>query len=261
MFAGHVGAALAIGRAERRVNVGAFVFAAVLLDVVLWLLVLLGWESVTIPANFASTHQPEFVFPYSHGLLASIAWSALAGVAIFIWYPHLKEGKSRAAGLVAHGSLLALASRCARPCTRVAGRGRRFMKVGLGLWHSMPVALAVEALMPWLASTFSCPALVCRACKEALAHGTFSSHPRLHRGWNDHRTTSALGRRYGCEFIGHRRCGMRACRVDRKGFHMKDEPDPSTERTRNRLHCCCPLMSNVIHCVKWKSLNSESAQA
>ena len=47
MFAGHVGAAMAIGRAERRVNVGVLIFAAVFLDVVLWLLVLLGWESVT----------------------------------------------------------------------------------------------------------------------------------------------------------------------------------------------------------------------
>lgn len=28
MFAGHIGVALAIGRAERRVNVGVFVFAA-----------------------------------------------------------------------------------------------------------------------------------------------------------------------------------------------------------------------------------------
>ena len=35
MFAGHAGAAMAIGRAERRVNVGLFVTAALLLDIVL----------------------------------------------------------------------------------------------------------------------------------------------------------------------------------------------------------------------------------
>ena len=62
MFAGHLGAALAIGRTERRVNVGVFVAAAFLLDVVLWLFVLLGWESVFIPPNFADTHQPELLF-------------------------------------------------------------------------------------------------------------------------------------------------------------------------------------------------------
>ena len=43
MFAGHVGAALAIGRAERRVNVGVFIAAALFLDALLWLFVLVGW--------------------------------------------------------------------------------------------------------------------------------------------------------------------------------------------------------------------------
>jgi hypothetical protein len=147
MFAGHVGVALAIGRAERRVNVGVFVFAALLLDIILWFFVLLGWESVTIPVNFASSHQPEFVFPYSHGLLASIAWSALAGAAIFIGYPRLKKRKLRAAAFVgtavfSHWLLDALVH---VPELPLAGAGS--MKVGLGLWQSMPVALVVEAFI------------------------------------------------------------------------------------------------------------------
>ena len=147
MFAGHVGAALAIGRAETRVNVGAFIFAALFLDFVLWLFVLLGWESVTIPANFANTHQSEFVFPYSHGLLASMVWSALAGVATFLWYPRLKQAKMRAAVLVAaavfsHWLLDALVH---APELPIAGPSST--KVGLGLWHAMPVALAIEAFI------------------------------------------------------------------------------------------------------------------
>ena len=72
MLAGHVGAALALARAERRVNPGVFVAAALLADLLLWALVLAGAESVSIPADFARTRQPEFVFPWSHGLLASL---------------------------------------------------------------------------------------------------------------------------------------------------------------------------------------------
>lgn len=147
MFAGHVGAALAIGRAERRINVGAFVFAALLLDALLWLFVLLGWESVAIPANFAVTHQPEFVFPYAHGLLAGIAWSALGGAAIFIWTPRLKQERLRAAALIgaavfSHWLLDALVH---APELPLAGAGS--MKIGLGLWQNMPLALAAEAFI------------------------------------------------------------------------------------------------------------------
>lgn len=147
MFAGHVGAALAIGRAERRVNVGVFVAAALLLDIILWALILLGRESVTIPANFAITHQAEFVFPWSHGLLASVAWSALAALAAWIAYPRLGSARGRAALLVAaavfsHWLLDALVHRPELPVT-----GGASYKVGLGLWNSLPLALAVEALL------------------------------------------------------------------------------------------------------------------
>jgi hypothetical protein len=147
MFAGHVGAGLAIGSAERRINIGVFVFAAVLLDFVLWLFVLLGWESVTIPANFAGTHQPEFVFPYSHGLLAGIAWSALASIAAFFYYRRMEKARFRVAALVvaavfSHWLLDALVHAPELPIA-----GARSVKVGLGLWQSMPVALTAEAFI------------------------------------------------------------------------------------------------------------------
>lgn len=145
MFAGHVGAALAIGCAERRINVGVFVLAAVLLDFVLWLMVLLGWESVVIPSDFVHTHQPEFDFPYSHGLLAAIGWSALAGAATFFACARLQQAKARAAALVAlavfsHWLLDALVHAPEMP---LAGSGS--LKLGLGLWDTMPMALLIEA--------------------------------------------------------------------------------------------------------------------
>jgi hypothetical protein len=144
MFAGHIGAALAIGRAEREVNVGVFIAAALLLDFLLWLFVLLGWETVVIPADFAGRHQPEFAFPYSHGLLASVAWSAVAGVLALILCSRLRTGW-RVAALVAvavwsHWALDALVH---RPELPLAGAGSHL--VGLALWNNMPFALTLEA--------------------------------------------------------------------------------------------------------------------
>ncbi len=145
MFAGHVGAALAIGRAERRMNVGVFVAAALLLDLLLWLFVLLGWESVTIPADFASTHQPEFVFPYSHGLVVAVAWSAVAALAVFVSVGRIGPARWRAAALIAatvfsHWLLDALVHRAEMPLA-----GASSPRLGFGLWQSMPVALVAEA--------------------------------------------------------------------------------------------------------------------
>jgi hypothetical protein len=147
MFAGHIGAAMAIGRVERRVNLGVLVCAALLLDVLLWLFVLAGRESVVIPVNFAGTHQPEFVFPYSHGLLAAIAWSTLAGLTALRWYRLLQAAKWRVAACIAlavfsHWLLDALVHVPELPLA-----GEHSLKVGLGLWGSMPVALAVESLI------------------------------------------------------------------------------------------------------------------
>ncbi len=147
MFAGHVGVALAIGRVERRVNVGVFVTAALLLDFVLWLFILLGWESVNIPDNFPATHQPHFVFPYSHGLLAAGGWSALAGAFALWLYSHLKKAKWRAAVLVAlvafsHWLLDALVHRSEMPLAGISSA-----TVGLALWNNMSLALGVEALL------------------------------------------------------------------------------------------------------------------
>jgi hypothetical protein len=150
MFAGHVGVALAIGRGERRVNVGVFITAALLLDALLWLLVLVGCESVSIPAQFASTHQAEFIFPYSHGLLAAVAWSALAGLAVALLYSRPNLLKSRVAILVAlavfsHWLLDALVHRPELPLA-----GKTSATVGLGLWSNMPLALGAEAALVFL---------------------------------------------------------------------------------------------------------------
>jgi hypothetical protein len=145
MFAGHMGAALAIGRIERRVNVGWFIAAALLLDVLLWLFILLGWESVTIPADFHRSHQPQFNFPYSHGLLAGVVWAALAGVAVLIG--SREALRRRAAALVAaavfsHWVLDAAVHRRELPLT-----GPGSFRVGLAGWDHLPLALAVEAAL------------------------------------------------------------------------------------------------------------------
>ena len=147
MFAGHIGVALAVSRVEPRINVGLFVAASLLLDLLLWLFVLLGWETVVIPADFRQTHQPRFGFPYSHGLLFSVVWSATAGASVFWLSAGSSREKLRAALLLAlvvvsHWLLDVLVHRPELPVTSAGSR-----QLGFGLWSNMTVALAVEAAL------------------------------------------------------------------------------------------------------------------
>lgn len=147
MFAGHIGVALGVARVQRRVNLGVFVAAALWLDLMLWLFILFGWESVNIPVDFATTHQPEFAFPYSHGLAAAVGWAAVAAGFAAMFHSRRYPGRALLAALVAgavfsHWLLDALVH---RPELPLAGAGS--VRVGLALWNSLPWALGVEAAL------------------------------------------------------------------------------------------------------------------
>ena len=147
MFAGHIGVGLALGRAERRVNVAVFVGAALLLDAILWLLVLAGWESVAIPADFERSRQPVFDFPVSHGLAGALAWSAIAAAIASIALGRLRVARVRAAALIgiavlSHWVLDAAVHRAELPLA-----GSSSPKVGLALWDALAVGLRTAVVI------------------------------------------------------------------------------------------------------------------
>ncbi len=147
MLAGHVGAALGLSHLERRLSLGVLLLAALLLDVLLWLFVLLGLERVTIPADYAARHYLTFVFPWSHGLVASVFWSALAGGAAWLLTSRWRTGRGRAAFVVAaavfsHWLLDALVHLPELPLA-----GADSPRLGLALWNVMPAALGLEAIV------------------------------------------------------------------------------------------------------------------
>ena len=146
MLAGHIGAGLALASAERRVNVGIFVVAGMFLDLVLWVFILLGWESAAIPQDFTRTHQPDFRFPYSHGLVAAVLWAMGFAAALAAWasLPSLKRRLALllVAAVFSHWLLDALVH---RPELPLFGDGSP--RLGLGLWNHMPLALVAESLV------------------------------------------------------------------------------------------------------------------
>lgn len=146
MFVGHLGVGLAMKKADQRINLGLLFFAAMLLDVLLWIFVLLGIERVIIPPNFSALHYLTFSFPYSHSLVGALAWTGLAfGIVKYVLF-RKKDWSARAATILAivvfsHFVLDFLSH---VPDLPIAGDS---FKIGFGLNTNIWVEFAVEVLL------------------------------------------------------------------------------------------------------------------
>jgi hypothetical protein len=144
VFVGHLGAGLLVKRIEPRLNLGVLFFAALFPDILLWVLVLTGVESVGAPVSAGAARFFTFDFPYSHGLAASAVWAALAGA--IGWFAVAPSAPRRVrlawALALAVGSHFVLDLIVHVPDLPVDGASSP--KLGLGLWRHMPVALLLE---------------------------------------------------------------------------------------------------------------------
>jgi len=141
MFIGHAAVALAAKPLAPRVNLGLALVAVFLVDLIWPVFLLAGIEQVKIdPGNTAFTPLDFLHYPWTHSLVAAIAWSFLFSLA------SIRTGKFEALilGLLvfSHWLLDALSHRPDLPLWP----GSEQM-IGLGLWYSVPATLAVELSM------------------------------------------------------------------------------------------------------------------
>src|ERR1700693_3722466 len=85
MVIGHYAVAMAAKRVAPRTSLGTLLAAAILLDLLWPVLVLLGIEIVTITPGVTAVTPLTFVsYPYSHSLLLSILWGLLFAGGYFV---------------------------------------------------------------------------------------------------------------------------------------------------------------------------------
>jgi membrane-bound metal-dependent hydrolase YbcI (DUF457 family) len=139
MFIGHFGVAMAAKRVAPRASLGTLVLAAILVDGVWPVFVLLGWERVEIVPGITAVTPLLFVsYPYTHSLVAGALWAALLGGGYYV-VRHDGTGAAWIAALVLSHWVLDFASH--RPDMPLWPGSP---KVGLGLWYSLPATLVVE---------------------------------------------------------------------------------------------------------------------
>jgi hypothetical protein len=144
MFVGHYGVSFAAKRSDPSIPLWVLFVAVQLLDVVWAPFVLLGVEQVRIVPGFTRTNPLDLYYmPFTHSLVAAVAWSAAAAVLFRVLARRSTLQSSGLVGLavfshwvldfVVHVPDLPLYDNTA--------------KVGMGLWNSPGLAFGLEALL------------------------------------------------------------------------------------------------------------------
>jgi hypothetical protein len=156
MFIGHFGLAMAAKSVAPRPSLGTLVLAAQLVDGVWPMFLLLGWETVAIEPGITAVTPLDFTsYPYTHSLVAGVAWAALLGGAYYALRRDRVGALWLGALVISHWLLDLLAH---RPDLPLWPGGPR---VGLGLWYSLPATLVVEfalfAVGAWIYASVTRP--------------------------------------------------------------------------------------------------------
>ena len=142
MFIGHVATALAAKKIDSRPSLGTYLLAATWPDVLFSLLLLGGWEQVTIAPGHTAMMAMAFPnYPYSHSLVSALVVGAVMAALYWIFRRNTRAAAVLAGLVLGHWVLDVITHVPDIPV------GLTGPKVGLGLWNSIPATFAVEGLL------------------------------------------------------------------------------------------------------------------
>lgn len=149
MFIGHFALGFAAKKTAPAVSLGMLFLAAQFVDLLWPTLLLLGVERVAIVPGITAVTPLDFVhYPVTHSLVAGAFWASAFGMAYALIGRSLRGGAVLGALVLSHWILDLITH---RPDLPIVPYG---LKVGLGLWNSLPGTLVVEfglyALGVWL---------------------------------------------------------------------------------------------------------------
>jgi len=143
MFIGHFGAGFAGKKFEKSASLGTYFMAAQWIDLIWPILLLLGIEKAEIKPGVTTVTPLDFTyFPFTHSLFGVIVWAVLFGMVYFV----IKK-KSRAAIILA---LLVLSHWFFDLLVHIPDLPifpGNSLKVGFGLWNSLPATIILEGLI------------------------------------------------------------------------------------------------------------------
>lgn len=140
MFLGHFAVGFAAKKVSPKTPLPLLVAGAQLVDLVWPMFLLLGLETVRIAPGITVVTPLDFTsYPITHSLATSIVWGVLFGGAVYLFRKQLREMWVLAACVVSHWVLDLITHRPDLPLLPWGD-----LKVGLGLWSSLPGTLIME---------------------------------------------------------------------------------------------------------------------
>lgn len=143
MFIGHFGAGFASRKFENTASLGTYFMAAQWIDLIWPILLLLGIEKAEIkPGNTTVTPLDFTYYPFTHSLFGTIVWAVLFGIVSFFFITKIRTAIILALLVLSHWFLDLLVHIPDLPVFPGAS-----LKVGFGLWNSLPATLILEGLI------------------------------------------------------------------------------------------------------------------
>lgn len=148
MFIGHYGVALAAKRVDKNIPLGLLFFATQFVDILFFLLILTGIETMSIVPGITAVSPFDFTYyPYSHSLTASLLWAGLFCV-VFKITPSKSGSRNNRSALIVAAIVLShffLDLIVHRPDLPLLGDDS--YKLGLGLWNYIIISSLIEILI------------------------------------------------------------------------------------------------------------------
>jgi membrane-bound metal-dependent hydrolase YbcI (DUF457 family) len=146
MFIGHYAVGLAAKKWAPKVSLGTLFAAAVWLDIVWPIFVLLGWEKFGIVPGITKLSPFDFYqYPLSHSLVMALVWGSLLGLLYLIVEKDEKSSWILGAVVVSHWVLDMVVHRPDLPLLPAANVMEH--KMGLGLWNYPALAILLELVL------------------------------------------------------------------------------------------------------------------
>jgi hypothetical protein len=143
MLLGHIGVGLACKRVAPKASLGVLVAAAMILDLLWPLFLVLGIEQVRIDPGITAFSPLDFArYPWTHSLLMALAWASLFMLAYLARTGYATGAFWVGMGVASHWVLDWISH---RPDLQLVPWSP--VRVGRGLWNSVPATLAFESAM------------------------------------------------------------------------------------------------------------------